>query len=83
MGIESGGVFNTLISSYAGFPGGSSNEENGFYSEDIRQNKRNYRYIGKHRFEEQDARQWAKWGVDYLKYDWRIEVSSAERMKMH
>ncbi len=69
------------ISSYAGFPGGSSNEENGFYSEDIRQNKRNYRYIGKHRFEEQDARQWAKWGVDYLKYDWRIEVSSAERMR--
>jgi alpha-galactosidase len=76
------GVYSTpWISSYAGFPGGSSNEENGFYSEDIRQNKRNYRYIGKHRFEEQDARQWAKWGVDYLKYDWRIEVSSAERMR--
>ena len=76
------GVYSTpWISSYAGFPGGSSNEENGFYSEDIRQNKRNYRYIGKYRFEEQDARQWAKWGVDYLKYDWRIEVSSAERMR--
>lgn len=76
------GVYSTpWISSYAGFPGGSSNEENGFYSEDIRLNKRNYRFIGKHRFEEQDARQWAKWGVDYLKYDWRIEVSSAERMR--
>ncbi|MDP4701601.1 MAG: NPCBM/NEW2 domain-containing protein [Saprospiraceae bacterium] len=76
------GVYSTpWISSYAGFPGGSSNEENGFYSEDVRLNKRNYRFIGKHRFEEQDARQWAKWGVDYLKYDWRIEVSSAERMR--
>jgi alpha-galactosidase len=47
----------------------------------VRLNKRNFRYIGKYRFEEQDARQWAKWGVDYLKYDWRIETSSAERMR--
>lgn len=76
------GVYSTpWISSYAGFPGGSSNVENGFYSDDIRQNKRNFRYIGTYRFEEQDARQWAKWGVDYLKYDWRIEISSAERMR--
>jgi alpha-galactosidase len=26
--------------------------------------------IGKYSFAEQDARQWAAWGVDYLKYDW-------------
>jgi alpha-galactosidase len=26
--------------------------------------------FGKHSFAAQDARQWAKWGVDYLKYDW-------------
>ncbi|HEY4246237.1 MAG TPA: putative Ig domain-containing protein [Lacunisphaera sp.] len=26
--------------------------------------------IGRHSFAMQDARQWAKWGVDYLKYDW-------------
>lgn len=25
---------------------------------------------GKHSFAKQDARQWAAWGVDYLKYDW-------------
>jgi len=76
------GVYSTpWISSYAGFPGGSSNEENGFYSDEVRLNKRNFRYIGKYRFEEEDAKQWAKWGVDYLKYDWRIETSSAERMR--
>lgn len=76
------GVYSTpWISSYAGFPGGSSNEINGFFSDEVRLNKRNYRFIGKYRFEEADAKQWAKWGVDYLKYDWRIEVSSAERMR--
>jgi alpha-galactosidase len=26
--------------------------------------------FGLHSFATQDARQWAKWGVDYLKYDW-------------
>jgi len=76
------GVYSTpMISSYAGYPGGTSDSEDGFYSEEIRLNKRNYRYIGKYKFEDEDASQWAKWGVDYLKYDWRIEVSSAERMR--
>ena len=27
-------------------------------------------YYGKISFAKQDARQWAEWGVDYLKYDW-------------
>jgi alpha-galactosidase len=76
------GVYSTpMISSYAGYPGGSSDTINGFYPDEIRINKRNYRTIGKYKFENQDASQWAKWGVDYLKYDWRIEVSSAERMR--
>ena len=26
--------------------------------------------IGKYSFAENDARQWAAWGIDYLKYDW-------------
>jgi alpha-galactosidase len=26
--------------------------------------------FGQHSFAKQDARQWAQWGVDYLKYDW-------------
>jgi len=28
--------------------------------------------IGKRGFEEEDARQWAEWGFDYLKYDWPV-----------
>jgi alpha-galactosidase len=27
-------------------------------------------YVGSYGHEEQDARQWAQWGIDYLKYDW-------------
>jgi alpha-galactosidase len=75
------GVYSTpWISSYAGYAGGSSNFEDGAYPDSIRNNKRAYRYIGKYRFEKEDAEQMAEWGVDYLKYDWRIDLNSAERM---
>lgn len=77
------GVYGTpWITSYAGYPGSSANHENGFFPDSVRDNKRNFRYIGKYRFEKEDALQMAEWGVDYLKYDWRIEVSSAERMSV-
>ena len=75
------GVYSTpWISSYAGYVGGSSDFEDGAYPESIRNNKRAFRRIGKYRFEENDAQQMADWGIDYLKYDWRLQVSSAERM---
>jgi alpha-galactosidase len=75
------GLYSTpWITSYAGFGGGSSNFEDGRLPDSILNNKRSYRYIGKYRFEKQDAIQMAQWGVDYLKYDWRIELGSAERM---
>ena len=35
---------------------------------------------GKFPFFKQDARQWAAWGVDYLKFDWAIDVPHAEAM---
>jgi len=75
------GVYSTpWITSYAGYVGGSSNFENGAYPDSVKNNKRSYRYIGKYRFEENDAKQMADWGIDFLKYDWRIEVPSTERM---
>ena len=75
------GIYSTpWITSYAGYPGGSSNFESGIFPDSVRDNKRSFRYIGKHRFEKEDALQMAEWGVDYLKYDWRIEVPSTERM---
>lgn len=75
------GVYSTpWITSYAGYTGGSSNFADGHITDSIIINKRANRYVGKYRFEESDARQMAEWGVDYLKYDWRIETTSALRM---
>jgi len=75
------GVYSTpWITSYAGYVGGSSNFENGAYPDSVKNNKRSFRYIGKYRFEENDAKQMADWGIDFLKYDWRIEVPSTARM---
>lgn len=82
MGLKLGVYSTPWISSYAGYPGGSSNFENGIYPDSVRANKRAYRYTGKYRFEKEDARQMAEWGVDYLKYDWRIDVKAAEAMSV-
>ncbi|OYU54792.1 MAG: alpha-galactosidase [Chitinophagaceae bacterium BSSC1] len=82
MGLKLGVYSTPWISSYAGYPGGSSNFENGAYPDSVRANKRAYRYTGKYRFEKEDARQMAEWGVDYLKYDWRIDVKAAEAMSV-
>jgi alpha-galactosidase len=69
-----------MITSYAGYIGGTSDFADGKITDYIKKNKRDFRYVGKYRFEENDAKQMAEWGVDYLKYDWRIEVPSTERM---
>nr|WP_299417796.1 NPCBM/NEW2 domain-containing protein [uncultured Emticicia sp.] len=77
------GVYSTpMITSYAGYIGGTSDFADGKITDSIKKNKRDFRYVGKYRFEENDAKQMAEWGVDYLKYDWRIEVPSAERMSL-
>ncbi|GAB3909949.1 NPCBM/NEW2 domain-containing protein [Larkinella knui] len=77
------GVYSTpMITSYAGYVGGSSNLKDGGFPDSIQANKRAFRYVGNYRFETQDARQLAEWGIDYLKYDWRIDVPSAERMSV-
>lgn len=35
-----------------------------------RNERAKYYRLGKYSFVENDARQWAEWGIDYLKYDW-------------
>jgi alpha-galactosidase len=80
MGLKLGVYSTPWISSYAGYAGASSDFEKGEYPDSIKINKRAYRHIGKYRFEKEDALQMAEWGIDYLKYDWRIELNSAERM---
>ncbi|WP_019987525.1 NPCBM/NEW2 domain-containing protein [Rudanella lutea] len=80
LGLKTGIYSTPMITSYAGYVGGSSDFEDGHITDEIIANKRSYRYVGKYQFETADARQFAEWGIDYLKYDWRIEVPSAERM---
>ncbi|MEY4739320.1 MAG: hypothetical protein RLZZ05_704, partial [Bacteroidota bacterium] len=82
MGLKLGVYSTPWITSYAGYIGGSSNIESGAFPDSVKNNKRSFRYIGKYRFEKEDALQMADWGVDFLKYDWRLEVPSAERMSI-
>lgn len=43
--------------------------------------RRRYWHHGEHSWAEADAKQWAEWGVDYLKYDWKPnDVYSAREM---
>ncbi len=63
------GIYSTpWITSYAGEVGGTSEAENGEWKSDYK-GKLGHR-LGHYSFAEADARQWAAWGIDYLKYDW-------------
>ena len=79
-GLKAGIYSTPWITSYAGYCGGSSDFEDGAFPDSIVANKRAHRKIGKYTFEENDARQFAEWGIDYLKYDWRIEPVAAAKM---
>ncbi|MFD2523367.1 NPCBM/NEW2 domain-containing protein [Emticicia soli] len=81
LGLKVGLYSTPYISSYGGYVGASSDyEKGGETHESIIVNRRSFNRIAKYRFEEIDARQMAEWGTDFLKYDWRIDVNSAERM---
>jgi len=80
------GIYSTpWVSSYAGFSGGSSGDP-GYVAEHPHLGreeiiKRKW-YEGVHRCESADAKQFAAWGIDYLKYDWNpIEAPAATRMR--
>jgi alpha-galactosidase len=63
------GIYSTpWKTSYAGFVGGSSDQFAGTWDEkaDVKAGRNH----GEYPFAENDARQWAAWGFDYLKYDW-------------
>ena len=79
LGLKAGLYSTPYISSYAGYLGASSDYRQGGESFETIQGPSFHR-IGKFRFEENDARQMAEWGIDFLKYDWRMDVASAKRM---
>jgi Alpha-galactosidase len=68
LGLKAGIYSSPWITTYGGYRGGSSDSPNGAWEKlaDYECNKR----LGKFRFAANDARQFAEWGFDYLKYDW-------------
>jgi alpha-galactosidase len=68
LGLKAGIYSTPWITSYAKFPGGSSDDASGTWSPELA-NDREHRH-GKFSFAAADAQQWAGWGFDYLKYDW-------------
>ena len=81
LGIYSG----PWVGTYAGHIGSSCDNSDGtydwikegkhdenyrYFQPDDKEARRQHWYLGMYSFAENDARQWADWGVDYLKYDW-------------
>lgn len=84
LGLKAGIYSTPWITSYAKFPGGASAAADGTWSRALA-NKEN-QTAGKFSFAKADAKQWAAYGFDYLKYDWypndvahAVEMSKALR----
>jgi alpha-galactosidase len=77
MGLKAGIYHTPWVMSYAGYCGGTSEDPKGFWDP---KNQWPGKYpmnrkilphaIGRFSFVKEDARQFADWGFDYLKYDW-------------
>jgi alpha-galactosidase len=72
MGLKVGNYSTPWRTSYAGFVGGSSDSADGTWAKLPPGAKKGWTH-GTHRFEVNDARQAAEWGIDYFKYDWGID----------
>jgi alpha-galactosidase len=79
MGLKAGIYSTPWITSYGGFPGGSSNTPDGKWTPEMKDDK--FKRLGQYPFAENDARQFAAWGFDYLKYDWNPnDIENIRRM---
>jgi alpha-galactosidase len=96
-GLKVGIYSSPWIGTYAGFRGGSSDHADGTYTNCLPEEKRlqpnqiygrypgfksfNAGRVGKHWFFDRDAKEMAKWGIDYIKVDWKPnDVPTATRM---
>ena len=74
MGLKIGIYSTPWVESYGHHIGGSAMNPEGTFErtkENIPRNKKQLPYaIGTYSFVQNDVKQWAKWGFDYLKYDW-------------
>ena len=85
LGLKPGIYSTPWVTSYAGFPGGSSENADGKWEKPTGPKQVNKKIlpwaVGKYPFATNDAKQWAEWGFDYLKYDWNpIEAPQTEEM---
>ncbi|MFZ5832058.1 MAG: putative Ig domain-containing protein [Planctomycetota bacterium] len=72
MGLKVGTYSTPWMTSYAGYIGGSSDDAKGTWQPPAdRKAKAATQRMGRYSFAENDARQFAAWGIDYLKYDWK------------
>ena len=75
LGLRAGIYSTPWKTSYAGYIGGSSDSADGSWASPHANG------TGKHVFAAEDARQWAAWGFDYVKYDWNpIDIPEVKRM---
>lgn len=69
LGLKAGIYSTPWMTSYANYPGGSADNPEGEWSRERLGGKAGQK-IGPIHFTKADARQFAEWGFDYLKYDW-------------
>lgn len=85
MGLKVGIYHSPWVRTYANRPGGSSEDPRGaeqVWDGTLPKNVRALPFhIGRYTFTEIDAKQFADWGIDYVKYDWGpVEYPEAKRM---
>ena len=74
-GLKIGIYSSPWVETFAGFIGGSADTPDGRVINSSRR-------MGQYSFIENDVRQWAEWGFDYLKYDWTTnDVPHATAMR--
>lgn len=86
MGLKVGIYHTPWVTSYGRRIGASSENATGLWSKSMPEGPRNKKIlphaIGKYHFMQQDAQQFAQWGVDYLKYDWApVEAPETREMQ--
>jgi alpha-galactosidase len=88
LGLKPGIYSTPWITSYARYPGGSADNPEGAWEKPTVDkkgrvnNKTKPWHMGDYRFATNDAKQWAAWGFDYLKYDWN-PIEEPEVKEIH
>ena len=89
MGLKAGIYHTPWVMSYGGRPGATSEDPKGLWNPKVQWPGKNPpnekippKAIGRYSFVEADARQFADWGFDYLKYDWN-PIEAPDVVTMH